>query len=87
LQILFPSLNKAFEKDKMWTDFKAIMSYAKDNNIQQVDGMTEKTLDWYFLYRSLTSKKEITPNIHIFGMHLYEQIAHLKSKGISFKTK
>ncbi len=61
LQILFPSLNKAFEKDKMWTDFKAIMSYAKDNNIQQVDGMREKTLEWYFLYRSLTFKKEITP--------------------------
>jgi len=60
-----------------------IMSYAKDNYIQQVDGIREKTLEWYFLNRSLTFKKEITPYIHIFGMHLYEQIAHLKSKGIS----
>jgi len=83
LQILFPNLNRACEKDKMWKDFKTIMSSAKDKNIHQVDGIREKTLSWYFLYRSLTFQKEITPYIHIFSMHLHEQIAHLKSKGIS----
>ncbi len=83
LEVLFPSLNKTCEKNKMWKDFKTIMSSAKGKNIQQVDGIREKTLEWYFLYRSLTFQKEITPYIHIFGMHLHEQIAHLKSKGLS----
>jgi len=69
LQILFLSLNKAFEKDKMWTDFKAIMSYATDNNIQQVHGMIEKTLEWYFLYRSLILKKKLP--------HTYTYLAYI----------
>ncbi len=83
LPFLFPSLNRVDDKDRLWKNFQSVLSEAKCENIRQVDRIQEKTFEWYHLFCSLTFQKEITPYIHIFGMHLHEQITHLKSKCIS----
>lgn len=67
---LFPNLPRVNVKNKLWKDAGGIAATQK------------LTKDWYDLYVSLDFQNKTTPYIHIFGVHLYNQVNLFSSKGL-----
>ncbi len=80
---LFPNMNKIEENNSQWKDFDKILSGIKKDDPLITFNLKDRTYEWYHMFSLLNFCSEITPYCHIFGMHLFEQVEHLKSKGIN----
>ena len=68
-------------------NFYNLIYDVKDERISPEE-LKEKTQDWLktFISVVINTDEAVTPYIHIFVSHLYQQVEYLKSKGLSINS-
>ena len=86
IPVLFPELHKKDQLGRLWRDFFLLINTINNEEFDNVKELHTKIKAWVKLFLSIYQRKDVTPYIHAFMMHVHEFIT-LHGNLVSFSQQ
>ena len=86
IPVLFPALCKKEQLGRLWNDFFSLINTINNEEFDNIEELRANIKAWVKLFLSIYQRKDVTPYMHAFMMHIPEFIS-LHGNLVSFSQQ